>query len=67
MTIFDPNGIQEEYQIQIVLVKHIYTERTDSHDFVEISRTDPVYEANVDTSGHVEAVVSSIERYAKNL
>ena len=57
-------SLGEKYQVQIVLVK-----RTghDPFNFEEIMRTDPVYVANVDTSGHVDAVVAAIERYARSL
>jgi hypothetical protein len=67
MTVFNPSGIEEEYQVQIVLVKRIYDERANSYSFTEVSRTDPVYVANVDESGHIQAVISTIERLAKDL
>lgn len=54
----------EEYQIQIVLVKRT---GNDPYKFEEITRTDPVYAANVDSSGHVQAIMAHIERYAKTL
>ena len=54
----------EEYQIQIVLVKRT---GNDPYKLEEVMRTDPVYTANVDSSGHVGAIVATIERYARSL
>lgn len=55
----------DEYQIQIVLVKR--RENGARYEFDEVMRTDPVYCANVDSSGHAEAIVWAIEKYARSL
>lgn len=57
--------VSDEYQIQIVLTKRLTNGST--YIFEEVLRTDPVYYANVDSSGHAQAVVASIERYGKSL
>jgi hypothetical protein len=58
---------QDEYQVQIVLVKRLRSVGESRYRFEEVMRTDPVYTANLDESGHAEAVVMAIEKYGRTL